>query len=130
MPKSRPIGPLIYGNYEFLSSVARSRSATRRQSLLNQASGTQILSIVEVAHNLLALDRKSGKPNFYLTKRQREKLIPEATIIRKIARSRSERGARRLIQRGAGVGVIASLLIPVLTEVARSLIKGGKKDGS
>jgi hypothetical protein len=130
MPKPRPVGPLIYRNYEFLNTVARSRSAHRRKSLLAQASSGELLSIVEVAHNLLALDRKSGKPHFNLTKHQRGKLIPSATIIRKIARSRSEHGARRHIQRGSGIGVLAPLLIPVLAEIARSLLKGGKKEES
>jgi hypothetical protein len=127
MPKARPVGSLIFRHYDFLSSLARTRSAKRRTSLLKQANADQILSIVEVAHNLLALDKNTGKPLFHLTNRQKAKLIPQASIIRRIARARSERGARRHIQKGCGFP-LAALLVPVIAEVARSLLQR-KSDG-
>lgn len=125
MHKQRPIGPLVYRNYEFLSSVSRTKSAKKRKDLLKKATAHEILSIVEVAHNLLALDRKTGKPVFHLTNRQRAKLIPLAAVVRKIGRSRTERGARRHIQRGGGLPALIPLLAPVLIQVAKSLLSNG-----
>jgi hypothetical protein len=120
---SRVVGPLIYRHYDFLSTLRRARSTKRRQELIRLATPEQLLSIVEVAHNILELDAKSGKPLFRLSARQRRKLIPSASIIRRIARVRSERSARHHIQKGSGIpALLASLLAPVVVEVGKQLL--------
>jgi hypothetical protein len=117
------IGPKVLNNYIFLRKIAKSKSEKRRIGLLKNASKEQLLTLVEVASNILS-------SNFSLTKRQKEKLLPHAHYVRKLSRSRSEVGARRIVQRGNGA-VLASLLIPIVAEAARFLLlkKGIIKDG-
>ena len=102
------IGPRISKNFKFLKTLGKTRSKNKRSKLINLASADELLSIVEIAINIL-------KANFNLTKRQRNKLVPFADLVRKISRSRSEKTARKLIQRGGNIApFIASLLLPIL----------------
>ena len=123
MAKSRyegqPIGPLILKNYPFLNSICKSRSNKKRNKLLKEANREQLLSLVEVCHNILL-------SNFKLSERQRQKLLPFADTVRKLARARSEKRAKQIIfeqQTGeGGPAIFASLLAPVLFEAAQHLI--------
>lgn len=112
------IGPLILKNYSFLKNLCRTKSNKKRCSLLSCASREQLLSLVEVCANILS-------DNFRLNKRQKTRLIPHANTIRRLARARSEKGARIIIREQTGSGapaVFASLLAPVIVEAAQHLI--------
>jgi hypothetical protein len=117
------VGPRVLENYKFLHKIAKSKSNGRRLSLLKNASSDQLLSLVEVASNIL-------NSNFALTKRQKSKILPHIDYIRKLARIRSETGARNfIVQRGGGF-FLPSLLVPVITEAARLLISSSIGGGS
>jgi hypothetical protein len=125
---NRPVGPSVYRNYQFLKTLGATKSEKKRQNLLKNASRDELLSIVEAAHNLLAIDPKTHKPRYHLTSRQLSRLVPFAETVRKISKTRSESGARRQIQRGGAIGALLPLLAPVLVEVARSIISSAVKD--
>jgi hypothetical protein len=105
----------ITGNVHFLNRLAKTKSDKIRHTLLLKATPDQILSIVEICHNIL-------KSNFVLTSKQRKRLAGFADFYRGIARSKTERTARQRIQEG-GQLAIAALLAPVLSEIAQSLLE-------
>ena len=107
--------PYIKENLEFLQKLAKTRSDRKKNTILINASADQILAIVEICANIL-------KFNFTLTKRQKRKLIKFADFYRTLARTRSEKTARRKLQEGSGIA-IGTLLIPVLTTLASHLIE-------
>jgi hypothetical protein len=117
----RVIGPRVLENYTFLKKIATSKSTKRRLSLLRNASTDELLCLVEVASNLLKKDSK-----FPLTERHKNKLTPHIDYLRKLARIRSEKGARRIVQEGNGL-FFPSLLIPIIGEAARLLLTNNKK---
>ena len=119
MRRQRAIGSRVLENYDFLRKIAKSKSEKKRLSKLRNASKDELLSLVEVASNVLS-------SNFSLNNRQKERLVPHAEYIRKLARSRSEIGARKVVQTGNGA-FLASLLIPVVTEAARLLLTNSSK---
>lgn len=113
--KSNLVGPRIYKNLIFLKSLSSTKSKKKRSKLIKLASPDELLSIVEIAINIL-------KSNFSLTKRQKNKLIPFANLVRKISRSRSEKTARHLIQQGGNIApFLASLLIPILINLIKTV---------
>jgi len=106
---------LICENKDFLHSLALTKSERRNKKLLRKADTNQLLSIVEICLNIL-------KSRFKLTTRQKNRLIPHVDFIRHMSRTRSERGARKVLrQKGEGVAVFAALLTPVLMELARAI---------
>jgi hypothetical protein len=109
------ISPYIHANKNFLHSLSKSKSENKRRHLLKKANSTQLLSLVEICLNILT-------SRFDLTSRQRHRLFPHADFLRQLARSRSEKGARKLIiQKGNGLpGLFAAVLTPILIELARS----------
>jgi hypothetical protein len=110
------VGPRILENYQYLRKIAKCRSEDRLMHYLRTATRDQLLSLVEVASNILS-------PKFNLTEKHRNKLLPHCKFIRCLARTRSEKGTRRIInQQGSGFA-LAPLLIPILAEVARSLLQ-------
>lgn len=109
------VGERVYKTYPFLKEVAYTRSEKRRQELLEHATPDELLAIVEICANILA-------STFRLTERQRRKLLPHADFIRRLSRSRSAKTARSIVQVGNGA-IFSPLLIPVLLEIARFLIK-------
>jgi len=113
--KSQVIGPRILENYTFLRKIAKSKSYRKRLNSLRNANRDELLALVEVCSNILS-------SNFKLTTRQKNKIVPFANYIRKLARIRSESGARNIVlQTGAGI-FLPSLLIPILAEATRYLI--------
>ena len=113
--KTQVIGPRVLENYSFLRKIAKSKSDRKRLSALRNANRDELLALVEVCSNILS-------SNFNLTTRQKKKIVPFANYIRKLARIRSESGARKIIvQTGAGI-FLPSLLIPVIAEATRYLI--------
>jgi hypothetical protein len=118
------VGERILKNFDFLKQLSRLKSEQKRNHLLKNATCDELLAIVEIATNIL-------KGGFCLTKRQRNKLTPFAQYIRKIAKLRSERGARKYFnnQQGGQVGILSALLAPVLVEAAQHLISKISGDG-
>lgn len=111
---SRAVGDRIFSNYDFLKKISRTSSQRKRSRLLRGATDDELLSIVEAAANVL-------KGRFPLTKRQLNKLIPNASGVRKLSRARTPKGARSAIQHGGG-SLLPSLLLPILIEAGRYLI--------
>lgn len=109
------VGERVIRNYVWLRRLARTKSHARRLRLVADAGTDQLLALVEVAANLI-------RRRFPLSIRQRERLAPFAQAVRSLARARSEKTAKRLVQKGAGGPLLASLLVPVLLEAARHLI--------
>jgi len=121
---ARPnVGPLITRNLPFLRDVYGSRRSkpTVRQ-LIGRASDEQLLCFVEICLNIL-------RGRLPLRKRHMGRLCALALTIRRLARARCAKSARRLLmctQQGAGIGVagiVASVLVPL---VADALIKKAK----
>jgi len=112
----QPIGQRVLDNYNFLKKLSKVRSEKKRTSLLSNASCDELLALIEISSNVLA-----GR--FCLTQRQRKRIIPFANYLRRLARIRSERGARKFVknQRG-GQAVLGALLAPILVEAASHLI--------
>lgn len=81
---------------------------------------------MEVALNVL-------KSRFPLKPTQRRRLLPLASEVRRLSRSRSAKTARHLVQIG-GNPLLAALLVPIVTEVGRYLLEtrgnGAKNDPS
>ena len=115
LKQKKLVGPCVLENYKFLQSIARTKSIRKRLNIIKNASPAELLTIVEVAKNILA-------SNFPLTGRQKNRLLPFVDSIRKISRSRSELGTRRFIQSGNGLNIIPSLLLPIIVEAAKHLI--------
>ena len=114
--RQKIIGQRVLEHFNFLQKLAKTKSEGRRCNYLKGASSDQLLSIVEIAKNLV-------NSNFPLTGRQKNRLLPYANCIRKLSRARSERGTKRLIlQKGDGLGFIPALLAPIIVEAARQLI--------
>lgn len=111
------INPLICNNKNFLNKLAKTKSSNKRHKLLKKATTEQLLAIAEICLNIVT-------SRFSLTTRQKQRLLPYVDIIRQMSRLRSQKGARKLIiQKGSGLpGLFASLLTPILIELAKSYI--------
>lgn len=103
----------IIENKEFLKKLARTKTPSIKEQLLVNATTAEILSIVEICYNLL-------KFKIPLTPSQKRKLAVHANFIRKLSRTRSEKSARKILQKGGGP-VLAALLVPVLAEIAKTV---------
>jgi hypothetical protein len=113
------IGQNIFKNYSFLQKIAKTKSSNKQKRLLRLATNLELFSIIEAAHNIL-------KGRFNLTKRQTARLLPHIESVRKIGRSRTERGARQVLQRGGGIGAVAAILTPILIEVLKQIKSNGE----
>ncbi|KAL3105717.1 hypothetical protein niasHT_029002 [Heterodera trifolii] len=80
----------VLDNYEYLKSLGRTTSHKKRRHLLSTAGCEELLTLVEICLNLL-------NGSFCLTRKQKQKLLPFANTIRRLARVRSEQSARKLI---------------------------------
>lgn len=107
--------PYIGENLKFLQKLAKTRSDPKKKALILKASSDQILAIVEICINIL-------KSKFTLTPLQRKKLALYAEYYRKIARTRTEKSARKRIQEGSGVA-LGAVLVPVLSVIAQHLLE-------
>jgi hypothetical protein len=111
------LGQNITNNQTFLKRLWRCSSEKGRWRLLRKATSSELLSLVEICANILRPDC------FLLHRRQREKLVPHADRIRRLARKRTDTGARRfLIQEGSGP-FFAALLGPIILEGVAHLLK-------
>ena len=111
------IGPTICDNIDFLRTLSKTKSEAKRRRLLKKATSSELLAIVEICLNII-------KSRFSLTTRQKKRILPYAEIVRRISRVRSERGARKILQKGGGfpIAAAAALLTPVIIEAVRNLI--------
>jgi len=111
------VSQLVCENKDFLRLLAHTKSERKTKRILRHATINQLLAIVEICLNIL-------KSRFKLTTRQKNRLIPHVDFIRHMSRTRSERGARKVLRQkgGGGASVFAALLTPVLIELARSII--------
>lgn len=107
--------PYIRENSEFLKKIASTKSDRKKDELLKTASADQILALVEICANIL-------KFNFKLNKRQRKRLAKYADYYRSIARSRTEKTARKRLQEGSGIA-LGAILVPVLSVLAQHLLE-------
>ena len=117
------IGERVLKNFNFLKKLGKTHSQKKWKALIRNANSEELLALIEISSNILA-----GR--FSLSKKQREKLLPFANYIRKIARARSEKGARKIFtnQQG-GQAVLAALLSPILVEAAQHLISKFTQNG-
>ncbi|KAL3110838.1 hypothetical protein niasHT_014776 [Heterodera trifolii] len=90
MVKKQTVGQRVLDNYEYLKSLGRTTSHKKRRHLLSTAGCEELLTLVEICLNLL-------NGSFCLTRKQKQKLLPFANTIRRLARVRSEQSARKLI---------------------------------
>jgi hypothetical protein len=112
----QPVGASVINNYLFLKKLSSSKSSKKRLRLLRLATSDELFAIIESAYNLL-------KARFNLTPRQKKRLIPHLEVLRRLGRSRSDRGVRTLLQKGGGLGALPAILTPILIEAFR-LING------
>ena len=106
--------PYIRQNTPFLKELASTKSDSKKNKLIQEATVEQILAIVEICANIL-------KFNFTLTKLQKRRLAKYADFYRELARTRTEGSARKKLQKGNGI-VLGALLAPVLSALAEELI--------
>lgn len=111
--KSFKIGENIFNNIDFLKRIAKSKSPQKQKHSLKKATTGELLAIVEAALNIV-------KSRFKLTTRQKHRIVPHAEYIRRLARIRSERSAKRLVQKGAGIP-LAAILTPIIIEAIRQI---------
>lgn len=111
---SKVVGPRVFDQYDFIRMLCRTRSSRKCAKLISAATDEQLLTLVEIALNIL-------KGRFPLKPRYHRKLEPLAESVRKLSRARSPEGARRTLQIG-GNPLLSSLLIPIVFEVGRQLL--------
>ena len=110
------VGQLVIKNYNFLKNITRTKSNKKLKNILNKATPSELLTLIDIASNIL-------NSNFKLTHRQKLKLIPHANFIRNLARKKSETSMRKsLNQIGNGPAVLLPLITPILAEAASHLI--------
>jgi len=115
--KTNRIGESVFNNLSFLNSLVKTKSEKKRRRLLRLATTSELLSIVEIAINII-------KARFHITTRQRKRLVPYVEYIRRLARARSESGARKIVQKGGSFGLVA-LLTPIIIEAIKHFTKNG-----
>ncbi|KAI6179557.1 hypothetical protein M3Y98_00853000 [Aphelenchoides besseyi] len=98
----------------FLQRLKSANSDQKRRDLVADATGAELLALVEIAYNVL-------HAHFPLKHRQLERLRPHAPLVRKLSRVRSERSARRLVQSGAGVAALMPIITPILIHLLASV---------
>uniref|UniRef100_A0A914H8N6 Integrase catalytic domain-containing protein n=1 Tax=Globodera rostochiensis TaxID=31243 RepID=A0A914H8N6_GLORO len=114
------IGQRVLENYEYLKTLGKTSSQKKIRHLLSSAGCEELLTLVEICLNIL-------NGSFCLNNKQKQKIAPFANFIRKLARARSEKSARKLVLQSGG-SLFAPLLAPILIEAARYLLSG-REDG-
>ena len=115
MYKQCKVGQCVSRNFLFLNKLAKTKSEKKRDHLLKNATPQELATIVEIAHNVV-------KSRFKLSPAKKRKLVPYATPIRELSRSRTITSAKRVLQNGRGFP-LASLLIPVLLAAGERLFR-------
>jgi hypothetical protein len=112
------VGQSVIKNLLFLKKITKTKSPKKRHQYLKLAKNEELLSIIECAYNIL-------KGRFNLSVRQKNRLIPQINIVRQIARSRTPRGVKSVLQKGGGLGIIPALLTPIIIEAIRLIKNNG-----
>ena len=107
---------LVVKHFTFLERLARARTSKTRLKLIQSATPEQLLVVSEIALNILVGD-------FELNTRQKRRLIPYADQVRTISRAKSHKSAISQLVKSGEVALLPALLLPVLIEAARYLIK-------
>ena len=98
---------LIAENAKFVKTLAAARSRQRRKHLIHNANTNQILALVEIALNLL-------KGRVPIRANQKQRLGTHASDIRRLARVRSDKTARKVLlkseQQGSGLFAVANII--------------------
>ena len=116
MARRQAVGQRVLNNYAFLKKLAKTKSMKKRRHLLENANCDELLALTEISSNILA-------GSFCLTKQQKSRLTPHSAYIRKLARLRSEKTARRFVKnQTGGQAILGALLAPILVEAAHHLI--------
>jgi phosphoribosylformylglycinamidine (FGAM) synthase-like amidotransferase family enzyme len=105
----------IHNNKDYLDKFIKTKSKRKRSKFLAEADKEKLLAIVEICTNIL-------KGRFELDKKQRRRLSKSAEFYRSIARSRSEKTARRRIQTGGSLTALAAVISPVLGVIAQHIL--------
>lgn len=90
----------------FLRSLSRAVSSAKRSKLLTSATREELLTLVEIAFNIL-------KGNFPLSNAQKKKMFPHAQPIRRLAAARTPRTALRIAKSG-DADFFRALLKPII----------------
>lgn len=128
------MGERTVRNFDFLYSLSQKKSPKTRWNMVQKANRDQLLSIIDVCANVLHKD-------FRLTAAQDKKLEKYWEFMRKLSKVRSEKGARKAIQRGEGIvynprarrkrdkvrlartqegrGFLPAILLPVVSTIAK-----------
>lgn len=115
--KYRPIGERVIKNYKFIRSLGATKSNKKFQRALNNATCDELLTLTEIGSNILT-------GNFHLSNKQKKRLFPFASLVRRISRIRSEKGAKKFYKnQQGGQAAIVALLAPILLEAAHHLVK-------
>lgn len=110
-----PVSQLVLSERLFLKKLLGAKNPQTFQKVISNATTGQILVLVEIALNLL-----KGRAN--LNNDQKSLLRKHANLLREIASTRSEKKARSLIIQRGGSLPLTAILVPVLIEIAKSLI--------
>lgn len=101
------IGERVLSNLPFLQLLSRTRNAKKRSQLLSDLTTEQIIALVEICHNIV-------KNNFKLKPKQLQHLKPHKDFLRKLARKRSIKSAKTVVQNGYGFPY-SKLLAPLIS---------------
>jgi hypothetical protein len=103
-------------NYDFLRKLAKTKSIKVRNKMLANATTSEILAVLEICVNIL-------RYRVRLTDYQRKRLAAHAEYLRKFSRSRTEKTAKVILQRGEGA-ILPALILPILAQfIASRFIK-------
>jgi hypothetical protein len=115
------INQIVYDNIDFLKNLAKTRSLNKQKEILHKANTSQLLALAEICLNIV-------KTRFILTNRQKKRLLPYADFVRKLSRVRSEKAAKKVVQKGTGsASLFSALLTPIIIELTKYLLES-KKD--
>lgn len=101
---------------KFFKKLATTKSLKKQKDLIKKASKEEIEILVEICVNLC-------KGNCKINKTQLKKLQNHCTFLRSLAKKRTLESARKVIQKGEGVGVI-----PFLLKALKLIPSGGTVD--
>lgn len=100
MPRNEGVvGKRTIRNFDFLYSLSRCKDPQQKWEMIRKARRNQLLSIVDICSNLLS-------KNFKLSKSEERKLENYSDFLKKLARVKTEHGAKRLILKGEGIRIV------------------------
>ena len=107
----------VYKNLDFLKKLSKTRSLKKREKLFKEATKEQLFLLVEISYNIL-------NGYFPLSLKQKLRILPYAQFVRKLGKTRTEKKAREIVQRGGGLINFAPLLLPIITKAIKGIIDG------